>query len=122
MDFESLPCEEQCRNGAVDSTTHSKQNGWTRHSEGIVLGRVSKGLEVWRAYFTSMKCEIVDIFGILGMLFDPAMRPHIAHAMEMSPVLNRDGRCSDVSDQDPLFQNLDLFRGCDRTVDFSAGQ
>jgi len=122
MDVIALSGKEERGDGAVDSTTHTEQDGWTRHSGGIVLGRMAKGLEVWCAYFISMESEVVDVFGSLGMLFDPTMGSHIAHAMKMCPVLNGNGGCSDISDQYPLFQNLDSFCGRDRAVDFPAGQ
>jgi hypothetical protein len=83
---------------------------------------MAKGLEVWCAYFISMESEVVDVPGSLGMLFDPTMGAHIAHAMKMRSVLNGNGGGSDISDQDALFQDLDSFRGRDGAVDFAAGE
>jgi hypothetical protein len=81
-----------------------------------------KGLEVWCAYFVSVESEVVDVLGSLGMLFDPTMGTHVAHAMKMCSVLNGNGGCSDISYQDALFQDLDSFRGRDGAVDFATGE
>lgn len=67
-----------------------------------------------------MESEVVDVLSPLGVLFDPTMGAHIAHAMKMRSVLNGNGGRSDISDQDALFQDLDSFRSRDGPVDFAA--
>ena len=69
-----------------------------------------------------MESEIVDILGRLGMLLDPAMGAHIAHAMEMRSVFNGNGRSSDIPDEDALFEDLDSFCGSDGPVNLSTGE
>ena len=64
----------------------------------------------------------MDILGRLGMLLDPAMGAHIAHAMEMRSVLNGNGRSSDIPDENALFEDLDSFCGSDGPVNLSAGE
>jgi len=49
-----------------------------------------------------MKSEVVDILGRLGMLLDPAMGAHIAHAMEMRSIFNGNGWGANVPNEDPL--------------------
>jgi hypothetical protein len=47
---------------------------------------------------------------------------HIAHAMEMCAVFYGNGRSSDISDKDALFENLDSFRGGDGSVNLATGE
>lgn len=62
----------------------------------------------------------MDIFRNLGRVLDPTMGAHIAHAMEVSSVFNRNGRGSDVPDENPLLKDLDSLRGRDGPINLSA--
>lgn len=62
----------------------------------------------------------MDVFGLRGMVFDPSMGSHVAHAMKMSSIFDGNGWGSDIPDEDSLFKNLDSFRGGDRAVYFPA--
>ena len=69
-----------------------------------------------------MQREVMDILGRLGMLLDPAMGAHIAHSMKMRSVLNGNGRSSDISYENALFEDLDSFCGSDGPVNLSTGE
>lgn len=69
-----------------------------------------------------MQREVMDTLGRLGMLLDPAMGAHIAHAMEMRSVFNGNGRSSDIPNEYSLFEDLDSFCGSDGAVNLSTGE
>ena len=118
----ALAAEKQGCNGTIDSSAHAEENGWTRHSAGIVPTWRQKGLEVRGPHFISMDGKVVDVFRVLRMVFNPAMGSHVAHAVEMRPVLDCDCGGSNVADEDALFQDLNSFRCGDGAVYFPAGK
>lgn len=69
-----------------------------------------------------MDSDVVDILGRLGRLLDPAMGPHIAHAMKMRSILNGDGRSADIPNKHALFEDVDAFCGSDCPVDLATGE
>jgi len=68
-----------------------------------------------------MHGEVMDILIGRGCLLDPFMRAHIAHAMKMCAIFNRDRWRADVSNEHPRLKNLNFVSGRDGAVNLPAG-
>lgn len=87
MDIVAL-ANQQCRcDGAVNSAAHSKKNGWTVHSDDIVAGGVCEELEVGGPHLASLAGKVVGVLGRRRLLINPFMSPHVAHPVEVGPIL-----------------------------------
>ena len=51
---------------------------------------------------------------------DHCCSTHVAHAVEMRSLFDRNRRGTDVADEDTRFKDLNLFDGGDGAIDFSA--
>jgi hypothetical protein len=79
-------------------------------------------LEVRRTHFAPMRVQVIDVLIGRGLLLlDPFMSAHVAHAMEMGAVFDRNGGSANIADEYAGLQDLNFFSGCDGSVDLPAG-
>lgn len=65
--------------------------------------------------------KIMHVLGCRLAVIDPFMSSHIAHAMEVCAIFDRNARRTDVADEHPRLKDLNFCSSCNCSVDFAAG-